>query len=76
MSFNTTLPTENEIATLPVYEIAMDNWDPKAYIDDPVNIPLKSKKRPKCSIKIVSYKHTISSIWFKFRCVTSEYCHL
>ena len=46
MSFDTTLHTEKEIATLPVYEIAMDNWDPKAYIDDPINMPLDSKVNP------------------------------
>ena len=45
MSFDTALPTENEIANLPVYEIAMDNWNPMAYIDDPINMPLKSREK-------------------------------
>ena len=33
MVFITTIPTEQEIATLPTYDIAMENWNPQMYYD-------------------------------------------
>ena len=33
MVFITTIPTEHEIATLPTYDIAMENWNPQMYYD-------------------------------------------
>ena len=33
MSFKTSLPTQFEIATLPTYDIAIDEWNPQQYYD-------------------------------------------
>ena len=33
MSFETSIPTEHEIQTLPTYDIAMEGWDPQMYYD-------------------------------------------
>ena len=33
MSFKTSLPTQLEIATLPIYDIAIDEWNPQQYYD-------------------------------------------
>ena len=33
MSFKTSIPTQHEIANLPTYDIAMENWDPQRYYD-------------------------------------------
>ena len=31
MSFETSIPTEHEIQTLPIYDIAIEGWDPQMY---------------------------------------------
>ena len=33
MSFETSIPTEHEIQTLPTYDIAIEGWDPQMYYD-------------------------------------------
>ena len=34
MAFNTSIPTMDEINSLPTYQIAFENWDPQRYYDD------------------------------------------
>ena len=33
MSFHTSIPTQQEIANLPIYDIAMKDWNPQRYYD-------------------------------------------
>ena len=33
MSFHTSIPTQQEIANLPIYDIAMEDWNPQRYYD-------------------------------------------
>ena len=37
MTFNTTIPTMEEVENLPKYHIAFENWDPQRYYDDSHN---------------------------------------